>query len=454
MTGTLFNFALFWGIWLLVPIIIDGLTSLIYLAGVWWAARKAHRTSRSVPDHFFPPFVTVIVPVYNGQGSLGACLASIRNQSYPHECLQVVVVNNQSTDESFRVYAGEQAKPFGGTMTWADANRKGKVWALNAGIHLAHGTIILNVDCDTVLHPEAIKQMVRAFHVQPDLAAATGAIEVLPVDGASMPPWRVIWAECEALEYLSAFLIGRQYQSATNSLFTLAGAFSAFRREVLLETFLYDRMTVSEDTKMTLDVRRRLAATKMRIGCVAEAIAYVEPTVSVSKMYAQRVRWQRGELEVAALEAELRLRDVFRLTGLSIPRMLIVDHTLAFPRLVWTFLMPMLYFLGYPLSLVVGATIGMYIFYSVIDLLSMATCYVLVGDGIRPRLRAHWYLWLFMPAYRFLLFWFRFGGFLHPLTDEAQWSVADPWQETRAGLRRLWQRVHALWARPAGGMAP
>lgn len=448
MTTNILNFAIFWGIWLLVPIVIDGLTSLLYLVGVWRAASIARRQKSRLPERFFPPFVTVIVPVYNGQDSIGKCLDSIRRQSYPHDCLQVIVVNNRSTDQSFQAFATEQAKPFAGPMTWVDTTQKGKVWALNAGIHLAHGTIIINVDCDTMLRPDAIMNMARAFESDPQLAAATGAIEVLPVDRSSQPPWKAIWAECEALEYLGAFLIGRQYQSATNSLFTLAGAFSAFRREIILDTFLYDQATVSEDTKMTLDIRQRSIDANMRIGCVADAIAYVEPTLSVSKMYAQRVRWQRGELEVAALQPNLRAREMLRLKGLSISRMLIVDHTLAFPRLVWTFLMPMLYFFGYPLPLVVSASIGMYFFYALIDTLLMGTCYVLSTADIRTRLRDYWFLPLVMPAYRFILFWFRFGGFLNVLTDEAQWRVTDPWEETRAGLRTLGKSIRMLWQRP------
>ncbi|MCL5958150.1 MAG: putative glycosyltransferase, exosortase G system-associated [Chloroflexi bacterium] len=444
MTNSLLTFVVFWGIWLLVPILVDGATSLAYLIGAWRGVRNANKNKRFTSDYFFPPIVTIIVPVYNGQRSLGACLRSIRDQSYPQECLQVIVVNNQSTDESFSVFGAEQGEPFGGTMAWVDTTKKGKVWALNTGIHLAHGTIIMNVDCDTVLHPNAILNMAKAFEAQPDLAAATGAIQVEARHAVPLPPWKAIWADCEAMEYIEAFQIGRQYQSATNSLFTLAGAFSAFRREVLLQTFLYDQQTVSEDTKMTLDVRRSLPSEDMRIGCVADAVAFVEPTLSISRLYAQRVRWQRGQLEVAALQPRLSTRDLLRINGLSITRTLIIDHTLAFPRLVWTFLLPLLYFFGYPLPLVANATIGMYAFYAVIESFSILTCYMLGDRDVKRRVREKWYLWVFLPAYRFALFWFRFGGFLNVLTDEAQWRVTDPWQETRAGLNDLTIRIKSL----------
>ncbi len=449
MTNTVFNFAIFWGVWLLVPMLIDGATYLTYLVGVWrisWRSRGARLRRK---EGFYPPFVTLIIPVHNGERTLGACLQSIRRQSYPQECLQVVVVNNQSTDNSFQVFAREQTEPFEGTINWMDIPQKGKVHALNAGIHLAHGSLIVNIDCDTVLHPDAILSMARAFHAEPGLAAATGSIEVLPPEGLNQPAWKEIWAECEAMEYLAAFHIGRRYQAAANSLFTLAGAFSAFRREVLLGTFLYDRTTVSEDTKLTIDIHRQCAARGMRIGCVAEAVAYVEPTLSLSRLYAQRVRWQRGELEVAALQPDLDVTSVFRSRGLSVPRMLAIDHTLAFPRLVWTFLLPMLYFVGYPLPLVASATLGMHLFYSLIEALSMATCYALGDREVKARVRKDWYLFVVMPAYRFVLFWFRLGGFLNVLTDEAQWQVTSPWEDAARALGGIIPRPSRLPKREA-----
>jgi cellulose synthase/poly-beta-1,6-N-acetylglucosamine synthase-like glycosyltransferase len=288
--------------------------------------------------------------------------------------------------------------------------------------------------------------MARAFQSDLNLVAATGSIQVLPAE-PNDPPWKAIWAECEAVEYLTAFGIGRQYQAATNSLFTLAGAFSAFRREAILDTFLYDQSTVSEDTKMTLDIRKSLASREKYIGCVADAISYVTPTLSFSQLYAQRVRWQRGQLEVAALHSDLALSKLFQINGLSIPRTLIIDHTLAFPRLIWTFLLPMLHLLGYPLSLVVHATIGLYIFYAFIEALAVGACYLVSDPKVRARLRDCWYIPIFIPAYRFVVFWFRLGGFFNVLNDQAEWRVKDPWQETRDGISHTFDTFRGFYRR-------
>lgn len=433
MTDTLLTFAIFWGIWLLVPMLIDGSTAVAYLVGVWRAERRRGEVKPPAELSFYPQ-VSVIIPVHNGMLSIGPCLESIRRQSYPNDRIEVIVVNNLSTDETFAVFEEQQMDHFEGAICWISTEDKGKAWALNAGLHVANGSIICNIDCDVLLHRDAILNMVRTLEADPSIAAATGSIEVLPEERKTSDPLRHLLTECEFVEYYAGFRIGRQYQTTTNSLFTLAGAFSAFRREVLLRTFLYSNRTVSEDTDLTFDIHHSFQ--QLRVACVPEAIAYVEPTPSLGALYSQRVRWQRGQLEVAAAHPQLLSKNLLRLKGLSPPRALVVDHTLAFPRVIWTFLLPTLYFLGYPLPLVVSATLSMYICYMAVEATILGTCYLLAENGPKQRIRRSWWIFSVMPAYRFLIFWFRFGGFLSALMEPPQWRVETPWVQTkRAGIR-------------------
>ena len=240
-------------------------------------------------------------------------------------------------------------------------------------------------------------------------------------------------AEAEFLEYYAGFRIGRQYQSQTKSLFTLAGAFSAFRRDVLLKTFLYDERTVSEDTDLTFFIAQRFP--ERRVVAVSPAVAYVHPTESLKAMYAQRLRWQRGQLEVASQYPDFE-RHPFRIKGLAISKSLLIDHTLAFPRVVWTFLLPMMYFVGYPLTLVVSATLSMYLIYMLVEALYHVVSYLVAEGDAKARIRKHWWMFLFMPAYRWTLFWFRFGGFLAVMMENKEWRSNDPLTETRESIKR------------------
>ena len=76
----------------------------------------------------------------------------------------------------------------------------------------------------------------------------------------------------------------------------MAGAFSGFRKEVLVNTYLYNTDTVGEDTDMTFSNQ---ASSERKVSLCENAIFYVEPIQSVDELYIQRQRWQRGEVEVA-----------------------------------------------------------------------------------------------------------------------------------------------------------
>ena len=440
MTDQLVGFALFWGVWMVVPLIIDGVTALAYLSAAIKAKAGRSPVGSSDPLKSYP-LISVIIPSYNGAGVLPVCLKSIRGQSYPHSKIDVLIVDNQSTDDTRAVVAREQERTFAGSINLISLPYKGKAGALNAGIHHSRGDLILNADADTALDEHALLEIARAFDEDKQLAAATGSVEVLPPDRdpltgevRELHPLRYAMAQAEFVEYYEGFRIGRQYQSQTGSLFTLAGAFSAFRRDVMMRTFMYDQRTVSEDTDLTFYIAMNFP--EMRVKAIAQAIVYVHPTQSLRELYAQRVRWQRGQIEVAAMYPELE-RHPFRLRGISIVKSLLVDHTLAFPRVVWTFLLPFMFLLGYPVEVVVSATLGLYLIYVGVEALYYVVA-LWVAEGVaRGRLMRLWWIPVFMPLYRWLTFWFRFSGFLSVLQEPKQWRARDPLSESYDSARRL-----------------
>ena len=118
-------------------------------------------------------------------------------------------------------------------------------------------------------------------------------------------------------------------------------------------------------------------------------------------------------------------RHPFRLRGISIVKSLLVDHTLAFPRVVWTFLLPFMFLLGYPVEVVVTATLGLYLIYVGVEALYYIVA-LWVSEGVaRGRLRRLWWIPVFMPLYRWLTFWFRFSGFLSVLQEPKQWRARE-----------------------------
>jgi biofilm PGA synthesis N-glycosyltransferase PgaC len=441
------NLLLFWGIWLLVPMLIDGAAALAQIISIAWGetrlrrriqadlsragvragSRRLRRYGRSevgLPQLVRFPLVTVVVPVHNGAATLGRTLDSIGGQTYPRDKLEVICVDNGSIDDAFQVFADAQERITDLRLTWIPVERPGKASALNAGIYSSAGVYVLAVDADVRLDATAVNEIVRAFEFRPHLIAATGAIEIERLPKAPSRFMSLLHA-CEAFEYVSAFRVGRRSQSLVNSLYTLSGAFSAFRREALYEdSHMYDSLTVSEDTKLTFDIRDQAQkrSPEATLECVDAAIAYVEPVDSLSSLYSQRLRWQRGQIEVAALHASAQHGAFGAFTTMA-GRILLADHTLAFPRLVWTFLLPFLFFIGYSPSVVAGALLAMYVAYAIIEGLFFVTAYRFVDAEHRIWLRSTLWVPILMPAYRFMVYWFRLAGILHAVAEPQRWHT-------------------------------
>jgi putative glycosyltransferase (exosortase G-associated) len=432
---------IFWGVWLLIPIVVDGITTLYTLLGV--SLVHFNRLRNRIPSLQSYPLVSIIIPVYNSEETLEACLRSIADQDYPNERMEIHLINNGSSDQSHQVFVRIREK-LDLHMGWFSTFDKGKSDALNAGIYMANGAYIFNIDSDVVLAPDAVRKVVEVMEYNLDLGAVTGAIQVLPPEEDD-PSLSSLLAKCEFFEYLTAFHVGREHQTLMQSIYTLSGAFSVFRTELLHRTDLYRNVTVTEDTDLTFELHDLYS--EWRIACVSSAIAYVHPIESLSSLYAQRVRWQRGQIEVSARYEQLMNQPMWLLRGFSPARTLLVDHTLAFPRIVWTFLLPILALFGYPLSLIVMAFLVLYGFYLLIDMAWVCVAWLGVNKPARQRLLN--FLWLLpaMPFYRMVVFWFRISGFLHAIAEPGTWRVQDPLVQIKQGLADLDQITGNIFGR-------
>ncbi|MBQ8963445.1 MAG: glycosyltransferase [Clostridia bacterium] len=97
--------------------------------------------------------VSVIVPVYNGEGTIGKTMASIQNQSF--SSLDIIVIDDGSTDRSAQICRGLAQKD-GRVRVFSQANA-GLSAARNAGIERALGEWVTFVDSDDVIHPNMIE---------------------------------------------------------------------------------------------------------------------------------------------------------------------------------------------------------------------------------------------------------------------------------------------------------
>ncbi|MDH4140215.1 MAG: glycosyltransferase [Coriobacteriia bacterium] len=470
--SSIWTFLLIWGVWLITPILVDGVEAVARLYIV--KTRRLDRGRRRRLEDWELPTLSVIVPAHNEAEVIDRCLNSLKAQDYPHDKLEIIVVDDGSTDgtadrvevhlnggapegdasgSGFRVRGKPiRVGPFNGTLELIKNGHQGKAHALNAGIEAATGEIIINIDSDVVLAPDAVRNTAAAFARNPELAAATGNIEidwdiieardevgqiVLDEDGHIVPrklgPIERYLAKSQFLEYLSSFDLGRRSQAITGTMYTLAGAYSAFRRETLAGCS-YNNSTVSEDTCLTFEFHRKGA----QVGFVDNAKAYLEPVVEWDGLYAQRVRWARGQLEVCGLNQDVvGSRQFGKFGRFALPKMLLLDHTLAFPRLIWAPLLMFFPMIGYSWRIIALAGVALVAFYLILEIVNALAVHAIADDHTKARMEKCGWALLGLPVYRFIVFHFRFSGFLVTLTEKQQWTMNGPMQTTRSDLRTL-----------------
>lgn len=415
--NNLLNSFVFWSAWIVIPFVMEivpSIGSVIVLI-----KKRLFPTVCEVPA--IDPEISLIIPVYNSMNTLEECLRSIDESDYPDSRIRIFLVNNQGQDDSFQVFCECQRKYPQLRMQWLNA-KQGKSKALNLALFNSEGKYIIHIDSDGLLEPSALKNMVYKFEQDQSIECMTGVILTDPkqVEGYPLFFSRML-RKLEFLEYAQAFLAGRNYASELNAIYTLSGAFSAFRKSAVLKSQLYNTDTICEDTQITFQMKY-LMNTKVSI--CENAIFFVDPIEDMNKLYTQRQRWQRGSLEVSKLflQDKMKARNMFTNVGV---RTLLYDHTFAFPRMIWYLALFCLLFMHYSFALIAFSSLlllGLYILMGFFYYVS--TVGFLRGfPEIRKYYARQWYMVPFLPLFNLIVFFIRFAGVINSINTDSAWRT-------------------------------
>lgn len=113
--------------------------------------------------------VSMLIAVFNGEKFIADKLDSVAALDYPKELLQVIVLSDGSTDDTARI-AGQYADR---GIQVVELPRGGKPAAINAGMKLATGEILVLTDARQTLERDSIREMVACF-ADPAIGAVSG----------------------------------------------------------------------------------------------------------------------------------------------------------------------------------------------------------------------------------------------------------------------------------------
>lgn len=415
--------AIFWAAWIIIPFIME----IVPAFGNIFLLLKKYFEKKTIPDINYDPEISIIMPVYNSADTLEACIKSINDSNYPNNKIRVFLVNNQGQDNSFDIYAKCQKKYPEIRMQWMNA-KQGKSRALNMALFNSEGKYIINIDSDGILEKSALKNLVHRFETDPDIDCMTGVILTRPdiIEKYKRGIERLV-RKLEFVEYAQAFLAGRNYATETNSIYTLSGAFSAFRKSSVLKSQLYNTDTICEDTHITFQMKYLYGA---KVGLCEDAIFFVDPIESIDKLYTQRQRWQRGSLEVSHmfLSKALKIRNMF--TNASV-RTLVYDHTFAFPRAIWYLAVLCLLFMGYSGKIILCSIGVIFLLYIIVGYLYYFSIlkYLKNFPDIREYYKKRWGSIPLLLVFNFVIFFIRFAGIINSIGTDSAWKTDNIHEE-------------------------
>ena len=296
---------------------------ILSIPEIWEQTRLAEDEDfqRLMQSDALPP-ITILVPAYNESATIQASVTAILTLEYRN--YEVVVVNDGSKDDTMeqlrhafdlyeipRVYPETiETKPLRALyrsrsrsrLLVLDKENGGKADSLNAAINASRFPLVIAVDADTLIEPDALLRLTRPFLLGRQIAAVGGTVRV--ANNCTVTDGRVTDARVPAkaipgiqvVEYLRAFLFGRLGWNRLGGNLIISGAFGLFKKEYVMAVGGYRTNSIVEDLDLVVRMHRHLRRNKVKyeMPFIPDPVAWTEVPESFKILSRQRERWHRG----------------------------------------------------------------------------------------------------------------------------------------------------------------
>lgn len=244
---------------------------------------------RAKPDAGIEPPIAIVMPGFNEQDAIANSLRALLALEYPREKLELIAVNDGSTDDTLAEMQLVAAESEGRVRVIDFPENRGKRAAMAAGIRASEAEVIVFVDSDSIVEPGALRLLVQPL-ADPRIGAVCGHADVLNL--------RESWlTRMQAVRYFVAFRVVKAAESVFNAVTCCSGCFSAYRREAILprmdwwenQTFLGVESTFGDDRSLTNCVLR-----DWRIVYEKRAVSHTIVPSTFRAFVKQQTRWKRS----------------------------------------------------------------------------------------------------------------------------------------------------------------
>jgi cellulose synthase/poly-beta-1,6-N-acetylglucosamine synthase-like glycosyltransferase len=239
-------------------------------------ARKTARAPRRYPT------VSIAVPSYNEERTIGGTLDSLLALDYPKDKLEILVVDDGSRDKTRQIAEAYAAKH--PQIKYFHKENGGKWTALNFAIERSQAEFIGCLDADSFVSPDALAEIIKTFEEKPQTYAIMPAMKVFRP--------RSLLERMQAVEYSFGVFYKKMFDNI-GALNVLPGPFSFYRREVFQRIGLFKHAHNTED----MEIAFRMHEHGLTIVNAHNAIVYTTVPKTLHALLKQRTRWSQGFLE-------------------------------------------------------------------------------------------------------------------------------------------------------------
>ncbi|MFD2386412.1 glycosyltransferase family 2 protein [Enterococcus rivorum] len=278
-----------WGL-LLVNIVL-------IIAGYIYYLKVETEAPPEVKGHY--PFVSIMVPAHNEGKVIVKTVEALLRFDYPPEQYEIIVINDNSSDNSADLLATIQKKKHPERQlhvinTDAVTGGKGKSNALNLGFKQAKGELIAIYDADNTPEKTALRYLVAEMTQDENLGAVVGKFRTRNRDANLLT--RFINIETLSFQWMA--------QAGRWQLFklvTIPGTNFILKRSVIEAIGGWDEKALAEDTEISF----RIYMMGYRIKFQPKAVTWEQEPQTLAVWFKQRTRWVKGNIYVILKNLQL-----------------------------------------------------------------------------------------------------------------------------------------------------
>ncbi|MDR6549602.1 glycosyltransferase [Paenibacillus qinlingensis] len=335
------------------------------------------------------PFVSIMVPAHNEAKVITKTVESLLALSYPQDRYEIIVINDNSSDNSSVLLGKLQENYPGRNLIILNTDNvvggKGKSNALNLGLKVSKGELIAIYDADNTPEKTALLYLVSEITQDATLGAVIGKFRTRNRDASLLT--RFINIETLSFQWMA--------QAGRWKLFklcTIPGTNFIIRRSIIEEMGGWDVKAIAEDTEISF----RIYLMGYKIKFQPKSVTWEQEPQTVKVWFKQRTRWAKGNIYVIVKNIPLLFKRSAKNIHFDILYYLSI-YVLLLTSLVMSDLLLILHALGYVRTTI--ASFSSFLWGLAIILFIVGTFITLVTEKGEMKLSNVWIIMLMYVSY-------------------------------------------------------